>query len=269
MKKIKAYTEANRLAWNEVMPLHQKANHHKWDDAFSTPGFAALDNTELEVLDSIGIVGKTIAHPCCNNGVELMSLKRLGAHRCVGFDISDAAIEEAVIRSEKFDIDCQFVQTDVYEISEEYYGCFDLVYISVGCLGWLPDIRLFFETVSLLLNDTGVLFIYEMHPFTAMLPTDSDTDADPLKIIEPYFKKEPYAENSGIDYVGKTTYESQTQYWFVWTLSEIMMAIIENGMQIKWFDEYSKDIGAVHQRNMNSGISMPLSYTLVAEKNSK
>ena len=42
----KAYTEANRLAWNETMPRHQKANGAKWDTVFSTPGFVALPEKE-------------------------------------------------------------------------------------------------------------------------------------------------------------------------------------------------------------------------------
>ena len=195
-----------------------------------------------------------------------MSLKKLGADRCVGFDISDMAIKEATDRSVKFGIDCQFVRADVYEIPEHFHGFFDLVYISIGCFGWLPDLKGFLKKVSLLLNDTGKLFVYEMHPFSEMLSADDNKDADPLKIIEPYFKKEPYVENSGIDYVGKTTYESQTQYWFVWTLSDIMMGIIENNMLINHFTEYSKDISAIHKRNMDSEINIPLSYIIIAEK---
>jgi SAM-dependent methyltransferase len=266
MKDIKKYTKANRLAWNKVMPLHQKANQNKWDDAFSNPGYVALKDKELELLTSIGVSGKNIAHPCCNNGIELMSLKNLGADQCVGFDISDIAIKEATGRSIKFGINCQFVQTDVYEIPEHFYGIFDLVYISIGCFGWLPDLKQFFKKVALLLNGTGKLFIYEMHPFTAMLSEDDNKDADPLKIIEPYFKKEPYVENGGIDYIGKTTYESQIQYWFVWTLSDIIMGIIDNNMRISHFTEYREDISAVHKRNMDSGIDIPLSYIIVADK---
>lgn len=32
---IKRYTEANREAWNEVMPLHQRAAKEMWNDSFS------------------------------------------------------------------------------------------------------------------------------------------------------------------------------------------------------------------------------------------
>ena len=266
MTNLNKYTEANRLAWNEVMPRHQKVNHGKWDDSFSIPGYIVFKGAELDMLRSIGVTGKNIVHPCCNNGIELMSLKNMGADQCVGFDISDLAIKEATDRSEKFGINCQFVQTDVYKIPEHYNGIFDIVYISIGCLGWLPDLKLFFNKVSLLLNNTGTVFIYEQHPFVEMIPSDDNDEADPLKIIEPYFKAEPYEENSSLDYIGKTTYRAKTQYWFVWKLSDIIMGIVDNGMKIVHFSEYPIDISAIHRRNQDADIKIPLSYIMISEK---
>jgi SAM-dependent methyltransferase len=265
-KSLKQYTQANRAAWNEAMPRHREANGSKWDDAFSRPGFVAMTGVELEMLGSTGVSNKKIAHVCCNNGVELMSLKNMGAARCVGFDICDAAIEEASARASKFDIHCQFVQTDVYEIPDQYHGVFDIVYISIGCFGWLPDLKRFFEKAASLLAESGVIFIHEHHPFTEMLASDDIEDADPLKIIEPYFRPEPYEENDGIDYVGNTTYESHTNYWFTWTMSDIFTGLIENGLQIAHFSEYPEDISTIHTRNQDAGIKIPLSYILIAEK---
>jgi len=263
---IRQYTQANRLAWNEAMPLHQKANCDKWDNAFSNPGFIAMTGVELELLKSIGVSGKNITHLCCNNGVELMSLKKMGPDRCVGFDISDAAIEEAAARALRFDIPCEFVQSDVYDIPAQYHGTFDIAYVSIGCFGWLPDLKQFFKKAASLLGDSGVMFIHETHPFAEMLPTDDVQDADPLRIIEPYFKQDPYEENDGIDYVGDTTYESKTKYWFVWKLSDIFMGLIDNGMKIVHFSEHPEDISTIHHRNQEAGIEIPLSCILIAEK---
>ena len=266
MSDFKKFTQANREAWNEAMPYHQKANVDKWDQAFATPGFSVLDEPELSLINSLNINGQKIAHVCCNNGVELMSLKNMGAGECVGFDISDAAIQEAEERANKFDIACEFVQTDIYDIPEKYHGEFDIVYISIGCLGWMPGIQRFFGKVASLLNESGELFIYESHPFSEMLPSDDLNNVDPMKIIEPYFKKDPYIDNDGIDYLGKTTYNSKTMYWFVWTLSDILMGIIENGMKVRHFSEYPDDISTLHGKNQEVGLEIPLSYILIAEK---
>jgi 2-polyprenyl-3-methyl-5-hydroxy-6-metoxy-1,4-benzoquinol methylase len=265
-KQLTEYTQANRQAWNQAMPLHQKANGDKWDLAFSTPGFVSMTGMELNLLKSIGVSGKNIVHLCCNNGVELMSLKNMGAGKCAGFDISDAAIEEASARASKFDISCEFLQSDVYDIPEQYHGTFDIAYVSIGCFGWLPDLKLMVKKAASLLGDSGVMFIHEQHPFSQMLPTDEIDGVDPLKIIEPYFKPEPYEENDGVDYVGNTTYESKTTYWFVWTMSDIVMSLIESGLKIVHFSEHPEDISTIHRKNQDAGIKIPLSYILIAEK---
>lgn len=86
---LKKYTESKKAAWNEVMPLHQKAAKERWDNYFMQPGFVCLDENERGHLTRIGIKGRSVAHLCCNNGIELLSIKNLGAGDCFGFDISN------------------------------------------------------------------------------------------------------------------------------------------------------------------------------------
>jgi len=264
---LKQYTEANRAAWNEVAPLHQQAAKEKWDKAFQQPGYTCLDQVELDWLKRLGVRGKAVAHLCCNNGVELMSIRNLGAARCVGFDISDAAIREASRRAAECQIDCQFVRTDVYDIGSEYENQFDLIYISVGCLGWMPDLPRFFQKAAALLKENGRIFIYETHPFAEMLPLDEDKDADPLRIVGPYFKAEPYVEIGGLDYLGNAQYEAKTtQYWFVHKLSDIINSLVANQIWVEHFSEYEKCIGAVNQRIEDTKAGVPLSYILIGRK---
>ena len=266
-REFSSYTAANRQAWNEAMSRQQAANGSRWDDAFADPDFLALTDNELPLLQRFDVAGKSVAHVCCNNGVELMSLKRLGAGRCVGFDISDEAVKEAQERAIRLSIDCTFVRTDVYEIPAEYDAQFDVVYVSIGCFGWMPNLNAFMDRVAALLKPGGIVFIHEKHPFSEMLPNDRyNPDKDPLTIIEPYFKPEPYVDNDGIDYVGNTIYESATTYWFVWTLSDVIMSLVENGLNVEHFSEYGEDISCSHSRNEEAGIAIPLSYILVARK---
>ncbi|MBN1179294.1 MAG: class I SAM-dependent methyltransferase [Anaerolineae bacterium] len=264
---LKEYTEANRDAWNEVMPRHQQAAKEKWDAAFSQPGFVALRDEELALLKNIGVAGKAVAHLCCNNGIELLSLKNLGAGECVGFDISDLAIQEAQERANRCHIDCRYVRSDVYEIGPEYEHRFDLVYLTAGTLGWLPDLPLFFAKVAALLRENGQVFIYEMHPFSEMLPFDDAEEDVGLRIVAPYFTTEPDVEYGDLDYVGKTAYPStKPLYWFVHTLSDILMALIENRLSIEHVSEYETDISSVHRRIEQFRAGIPLSFALVGRK---
>jgi SAM-dependent methyltransferase len=58
------------------------------------------------------------------------------------------------------------VRTDVYEIGTEYDDRFDVVYVSSGGLGWLPDLPLFFAGAAALLREGGHVFVHEIHPFS-------------------------------------------------------------------------------------------------------
>jgi SAM-dependent methyltransferase len=264
---IKKFSEANREAWNEVIPRHQKAAGQKWDLVFRQPGFVHLDEVERDLLMRIGMKGKSVAQLCCNNGVELLTLKNLGAGECVGFDISDLAIREAAERAKICQMDCQYVRTDVYDIGPEYCDRFDMVYLSAGALGWMPDLKLFIEKAVALLRANGRLFIHEIHPLSEMLPTDYTEEDNVLRIIEPYFKAEPYVDYGGLDYVGGSQYASdKPQYWFVHTLSDILMALVENDIALEHFSEYPKDVSSSHRRVEESRAGVPLSYILIGRK---
>jgi ubiquinone/menaquinone biosynthesis C-methylase UbiE len=264
---LKRITESNRAAWNEVMPLHQRAAGEKWDRLFAQPGYVRLDEIEIGLFHQLGLKGKSVVHLCCNNGVELLSLKNLGAGECVGFDICDAAIREASERASKCQIDCQFVRSDVYEIDAGYADRFDLAYISVGCLGWMPDLELFFEKSAALLRRGGQVFIREIHPFSEMLPLSQGDAAGGLRVVGPYFKPEPYVEQGGLDYVGNSDYPAgATQYWFVHTLSSIVMGLIHQGITIEHFSE-SEQAVSPHQRHIEAAQDgVPLSYVMIGRK---
>ena len=94
--------ESNRAAWNQAAVYHQRAFNHSLHIGFQDPKFSTLKKERNYVvnerLKQIDFSGKTISHIPCNNGRELLSLMRLGAKEGVGFDISDAAISEALLK---------------------------------------------------------------------------------------------------------------------------------------------------------------------------
>lgn len=266
-KEIKFYTNQNREAWNEVMPKHQVVAKERLDQLFSSPGYVCIDDENfLQVLKKIDVEGKDIIHLCCNNGIELLSIKNMGASRCVGIDICDEAIEEAQERATKCKIDCEFIHSDAYDISEELYNSFDIVLITSGGIGWIPDLKEFFKIAFHLLKVNGVVLMHEIHPFSEMLPFDNNNIENRLQIIEPYFRDEAIVENSSLDYVGGTDYIAETQYWFVHTISSLIMALINNGLRIEYFSEHTQDRSAGHKKQEELDAKIPLSYILVGRK---
>lgn len=259
------YTEANRLAWNEAMPRHQVVRKEHWDQQFSTPGYVVQKDPELSLLSSLPVAGKDIIQLCCNNGVELLSLKNMGASRCLGVDISDLAIAEAKARAELCHIDAEFLCADVFQLPSSLEMQFDLVYITVGALTWLHDLEALFQKSYALLRPQGMLLIYEQHPLTYILAEDDDKLHKATEIVSSYFVDEPYIGREGIDYIGGTIYPSLPNYQFTHPLSKIINSIIQAGFQIREFNEYPHDISLCCQ-GIPPELKLPLSYSLLAKK---
>lgn len=263
--KLGKYTECNRQAWNAVMPHHQKAKKAEWDTCFQQPGFIIQEEPELSKLKEIGIAGKSIIHLCCNNGRELLSLKNMGAAYCLGVDISDEAVKAAVTRSKLCDIRVDYLRSDVYELGKELHGKFDLVYITIGGLVWLPDINRFFETAHQLLKPGGDIFLYDTHPFAEVLPWDTE-DEDDAVITNPYFYSEAWEWSDTMDYYGGAEYDAPRHYEFTYTMSDILMGMIRNGFDITFLGEYEHDISNCYQWMQKKNLKFPLSYILTAKK---
>ena len=165
---MEIYTEANRAKWNKQADIHARVTLEGLLERVSAPDFSTFDEVERAVFERIRLEGKAVAQPSCNNGRELISVKKAGAGRCVGFDISEKFTEQGERLAQAGGVDIEFVRTSVYDIPHEYDAQFDLVYVTIGALGWLPDMAAYFKVIARLLKPGGDLFLYEMHPILDM-----------------------------------------------------------------------------------------------------
>ena len=265
---IKKITESNRDAWNEALGYHQRARDNSLQTGFANPDFTTLDRDCDEVLvekiEKMNISGKTIAQLPCNNGRELLSLMRFGAKEAVGFDISDVAIEEAKQLAEISGLNAKFERVNILEIDGKYDGFFDFIYISEGSLQWFPDLNEYFSVVSRLLKENGEILIFEMHPFAYFFENGYSPDNQNFDKMISYFDKRPYSYKDGIDYIGGVQYEAKDCYWFMHKMSDIINALLQNGITILEFNEYNLEMAN------NDAIThldkFPLSYILTGKK---
>jgi ubiquinone/menaquinone biosynthesis C-methylase UbiE len=258
------YTAANREAWNEAAPIHARRTFDQLLADFRKPGYSCLDAVETGTLQRVGIAGKAIVQICCNNGRELLSAKNLGAGRCVGFDISEDFIAQARRLAEAGSIEAEFLATDVYRIPAHFDASFDLAIITIGVLGWMPDIEGFFAIVARLLKPGAALFIHEQHPIMGMFEP-GDPEPQP-KLRHSYFKTDPFRDETGLDYWGHETYKSKPTYWFQHKLSDIITACLGSGLALEAFTEDDRDISGIFGNVTAQPILPPLSYSLVARK---
>ena len=258
------YTAANREAWNEAAPIHARRTFDQLLTDFRQPGHSCLDALETRTLQDIGLAGKSVAQICCNNGRELLSVKNLGAGRCVGFDISEGFIAQARQLAEAGGIEAEFLATDIYRIPVRFDAGFDLAIITIGVLGWMPDLKAFFAILSRLLKPGGQLFIHEQHPIMGMFEP-GDPEPQP-KLRHSYFRTDPFRDETGLDYWGHETYKSKPTYWFPYKLSDVITACLDNGLALEIFSEHEKDISNIFANVVAQPVLPPLSYRLIARK---
>ncbi len=256
---------ANRKAFDEAALVHAKYHLKKLLDAFSSGAPLRMDGLPGAILLEQGITGKSVAHLCCNNGRELLAVKRLGAERCVGFDISNEFIRQAQDLAKAGSIECEFERSDVYEIPTRYDAGFDVVLVTPGSLCCLPDLRGFFGVASRLLRPYGLLLMHEMHPMIDVYYRAPSRR--PIWPVRSYFQCGPTAMTGGLDYYKRRRYKAKPFYFVHHKMSDIIQACIDSGLMLETFEENAKDMTGGVFRHFERRIQrIPLSYILTARR---
>jgi SAM-dependent methyltransferase len=257
--------ETNRQMWEETALIHERVAFESLLAQAHASDFSTLDVVARERLAELGLAGKAAAQLSCNNARELLSIKKAGAGRCVGFDISERFIDQGRRLAQAGNVELELCRTNVYEIPASYDANFDLVILTVGVLGWLPDAAGFFQVAARLLKPGGDLFVYEMHPLLDMF---DDQKLDPLHptLARSYFLSEPILGQDLPDYFDQNAIVHSRSYWVHHKLSDIIGGVVRAGLQLTSFQEYAHDVSGVYQKLERCPHPLPLSYTLTARK---
>ena len=261
--------EKNREAWNEATVYHQKARNNSLQEGFKVPNFTTLnrdcDDVLIKKIDEIDLKNKIIAQLPCNNGRELLSLVKFGAEKGIGFDISDVAISEAEELKAISKLNVDFYRTNILDIDDTFNNSIDFIYISEGSLQWFASLNDYFKIVSKLLKPNAQLLIYEIHPFAYFFEPTNDSGEEPtLDTLISYFAKGPYSYKNGMDYVGQTNYNAKECCWYMHKFSDIINAIVCNGLEIETMDEYNMEMA--NNESIKNVNKFPLSYIITGKK---
>jgi SAM-dependent methyltransferase len=265
----KEIVEKNREAWNEALCYHQKARNNSLQNGFKDPNFTTFnrdcDSILIKKINEISFRDKTIAQLPCNNGRELLSLFKFGAKKGIGFDISDTAILEAKELAAISKLDVEFYRTNILDIDNTYNNSIDFIYISEGSLQWFSSLTDYFKIVTKLLKHNGKILIYEIHPFAYYFEQINDLNKEvTLNDFISYFEKGPYSYKNGLDYVGETVYEAKECCWYMHKISDIINAIICNGLEIEEIEEYNMEMA--NNKRIKNLEKFPLSYIINCRK---
>lgn len=227
MTDYKEFFEANKELWNKRTAVHKDSAFY--DVAFFKQGKNMLTPIELKELGDVK--GKKMLHLQCHFGLDSLCWARMGAD-VTGVDLSDAAIEEAKRINDEMGLDAKFICSNVYDLKENLAGAFDIVFTSYGVIGWLPDLDNWASIIAHYLKPSGTFYMAEFHPVVWMF-NDEFT-----KIEYAYENKEVIVIDNAGTYTDREADISGKEYSWNHSLSEVLNALIKQGLQIQLFNEF-------------------------------
>lgn len=224
------FLKSNQAMWNVWTRVHVKSKF------YDVEGFKAgqlrLDKIEREMGD---VRGKSLLHLQCHFGLSTLSWARLGA-RVTGADFSDEAIREARVLAQSVGLDANFVCANIYDLPNALDGQFDFVFTSHGVLGWLPDLPAWGRVIAHFLKPGGTFYIVEGHPTAFIFDDENPED---LRVRYPYFHTDsPGSAEVNGTYADRSVDIHHTEYFWYFSVSDIINALINAGLQIIELREY-------------------------------
>ncbi len=236
------WREANRATWDERVAIHLEAQ--AYDLAALRAGQGRLHPVEAAELGDVR--GLNIAHLQCHFGRDSLTLAQQGA-QVTGLDFSPAAIAAARGLAEELGLSdrARFVEADLFDAPQALAAeaPFDLVFVSWGAIGWLPDIGKWARVVAALLRPGGRLYLAEGHPFAMVFETDQtapDAEGRPGWFM-PYMDFGLFKDEAPADYTGDfPALEAGHEYWWDHKFGDILTAIAAAGLRLDWVHEHDQ-----------------------------
>lgn len=180
------------------------------------------------------IKGKKIANLCGSNGRRAVAIALLGGDVTV-FDISAENRRYAMDLAQSAQVELHYEVGNLYDIHMDTYGeYFDILYLEGGILHYFHDLDRFMEVLNRLLKVGGQVILNDFHPIRKVMPINYFTTS-----IGDYFDTRihvgelPYSQE--LDKEGEVPPEYALR---LYNISEILNAMIGNGLQIQGFHEH-------------------------------
>jgi SAM-dependent methyltransferase len=222
----------NRASWDERVPVHVASAFYDVE-GWVTEGRGPRPGDAAALGD---VAGLDLVHLQCHFGLDTLAWARVGA-RVTGLDFSESAIEQAGVLAQRAGLEdrATFVCANVYDAVDALGAkTFDVVYVSLGALCWLPSVDRWAAVAAALTRPGGRLFLRDVHPL-------SDALSDEELVIEHsyYEEPEPFIDDSGFTYTDGT-YSPTSERICSWnhSLGEIVTAVIGHGFALESLVEH-------------------------------
>lgn len=199
------------------------------------------------------IKGKKVANPCGSNGRRAVALALLGAEVTI-FDISEENKKYAIEMAECAQAQIEYVVCNLYDVDIDIYGgYFDVLYLEGGILHYFHSIDQLMSVLYQLLKKNGMIILNDFHPFRKVMPINYFKSSN-----EDYF--ETKLHDGDLAYKDFVNIQDGEQFpscvLRLYTISDILNAMIKNGFYIKEFNEHPSWTNA----------KLPGEFTVIATK---
>jgi len=229
---------ANRRKWDDRVGIHAASRFYDVDGWLRTrPGPRPRE------VDALGDVrGLDLVHLQCHFGLDTLAWADAGA-RVTGLDFSSEAVRVAEELAHQAGLDdrVRFVCSDVHAATEALgHVTFDIVYVSLGALCWLPSVERWADQAAALVRPGGRLYLHDVHPLAWALSNES------TELEYSYFEEvDPFVDDSDVTYADADRPLRHTRsYEWNHSIGEVVTALIHRGLRIDVLEEHD---WTVHQ----------------------
>ncbi len=231
------YLQQNKAVWKELTQINLKSPEYPVADFFT--GEISSTLMSVEVAELTDVDRKTLLHLQCHFGLDTLSWARAGAI-VTGVDFDPDAIYVAKFLAKQVGYpEARFECADVMQLNQVIHDeLFDIVFTSYGVLPWLPNLKIWAETVSNSLKPGGVFYMAEFHPFTNVFYNEDDVKG--LYAHKSYFEEDPILLQMK-PYVSRDDNSVQERfdaYQWQHTLGDIITVLIDAGLRIEFLHEF-------------------------------
>jgi SAM-dependent methyltransferase len=224
--------ESNLKNWDSRVEVHVKSRFYDVEGWLRNG--AGPPTREVEALGDLQ--GKSLIHLQCHFGIDTLSWARAGAY-VTGLDFSAVAIDEATALAKRAGVSqrASFVCANVYDASLALQGKrFDVVYVSLGALCWLPDVSAWGAVVADLLVPGGRMYVHDVHPFSSCFDSEGE------RVIYGYFEDpdDPQVFDSTSTYTDGEELSAIRTYEWNHSIGEIVAALVGHGLVLDSLTEH-------------------------------